>query len=69
MCRTNGRTAQLAAGFILWVSTPEAKFLNGKTVWANWDIAELKSMEKVIPTSGDLTIGLAGWPFAKENPT
>lgn len=58
------RIAQLVAGFTLWISKPEAKFLNGKTVWANWDIAELKAMQETISTTGKLTIGLVGWPFA-----
>ncbi|OTA54001.1 NAD(P)-binding protein [Hypoxylon sp. EC38] len=57
-------TPQLAAGFILWLTKPEAKFLKGKTVWANWDIDELKGMQEVISTSGELSIGLTGWPFA-----
>ncbi|XDG05841.1 hypothetical protein ABKA04_005456 [Annulohypoxylon sp. FPYF3050] len=57
-------TPKLAAGFMLWITKPEAKFLDGKTVWANWDVDELKGMQETISTSNDLTVGLVGWPFA-----
>ncbi|KAI1371221.1 NAD(P)-binding protein [Hypoxylon crocopeplum] len=62
-------TPQLAAGFVLWLTKPEAKFLNGKTVWVNWDIEELKGMKDSISTSGELTIGLVGWPFTARKAT
>ncbi|KAK8119870.1 NADP(+)-dependent dehydrogenase [Apiospora kogelbergensis] len=56
-------TPQLPAGFMLWITKPEAKFLNGKTVWVNWDVTELKAMKESITTTNKLNIGLAGWPF------
>ncbi|KAK7996564.1 hypothetical protein PG989_004604 [Apiospora arundinis] len=56
-------TPKLAAGFMLWITKPEAKFLSGKTVWANWDVTELKAMKETITTTNKLNIGLAGWPF------
>ncbi|KAK8135352.1 short chain dehydrogenase protein [Apiospora sp. TS-2023a] len=57
---------RLAAGFMLWVTKPDAKFLNGKTVWANWDVTELKAMRESISATGKLNIGLVGWPFTTE---
>ncbi|RYP63001.1 hypothetical protein DL771_009486 [Monosporascus sp. 5C6A] len=57
-------TPQLAAGFSLWVSKPEARFLNGKTLWSNWDIDELKGMQEEISSGTKLTYGLNGWPFS-----
>lgn len=75
-CRSNSsrltltyRIAQLVAGFILWISKPEAKFLNGRTVWANWDVTELKGMQEDISSSNELTIGLVGWPFTAQKST
>ncbi|KAK8050691.1 short chain dehydrogenase [Apiospora phragmitis] len=72
--RTSGATPdimpmdspRLAAGFMLWVTKPDAKFLNGKTVWSNWDVTELKAMKESISASGKLNIGLVGWPFTTE---
>ncbi|KAK7946712.1 uncharacterized protein PG986_011033 [Apiospora aurea] len=57
---------RLAAGFMLWLTKPDAKFLNGKTVWANWDVTELKAMRESISVTGKLNIGLTGWPFTAE---
>ncbi|RYP75173.1 hypothetical protein DL769_003869 [Monosporascus sp. CRB-8-3] len=57
-------TPQLAAGFSLWVSKPEARFLNGKTLWSNWDIDELKGMQEEFSSGPKLTYGLNGWPFS-----
>ncbi|RYP50623.1 hypothetical protein DL768_003905 [Monosporascus sp. mg162] len=57
-------TPQLAAGFSLWVSKPEARFLNGKTLWSNWDVDELKGMQEEISSGTKLTYGLNGWPFS-----
>ncbi|KAK8014315.1 hypothetical protein PG990_007611 [Apiospora arundinis] len=57
---------RLAAGFMLWVTKPDAKFLNGKTVWSNWDVTELKAMRESISATGKLNIGLVGWPFTTE---
>jgi hypothetical protein len=43
--------------------SPEACFLKGKFLWANWDVDELKAQAKEIEASTQLSIGLVGWPF------
>jgi hypothetical protein len=35
--------AELAGHFTLWLASPEASFLNGRCVWANWDVDEMKA--------------------------
>lgn len=34
--------------FAVWLASPEADFLNGKFVWAQWDVDELIGMKKRI---------------------
>lgn len=46
---------------MVWVASPEAEFLNGKLVWANWDVEELKASKEKIMAGPALTIGLNGW--------
>lgn len=48
----------LGSYFVVWCTSPAAAFLNGRFVWANWDINELKNMEKSIVDEGKLTFGL-----------
>ena len=55
-------TVELPASFIVWVSSPEARFLNGKFVWSHWDVEELKAMAKEIESTDKFTLGLLGWP-------
>ncbi|OKL62460.1 hypothetical protein UA08_02908 [Talaromyces atroroseus] len=57
-------TVQLPAHFLLWMASPEAGFLNGRTVWANWDVDELKAMAAKIEAGRLMTVGLEGWPFS-----
>ncbi|KAM7185870.1 hypothetical protein V8F33_012136 [Rhypophila sp. PSN 637] len=56
----------LPADFLVWVASPEAKFLNGKVVFAAWDVEELKSREKEIvgsnPFNGELFVNFSGFP-------
>jgi len=63
----DGRTGQepwyddveLPGAFAVWLASEEARFLNGKFVWANWNVEEL--MERRGETEGDervLTMGL-----------
>ncbi|KAL8842835.1 MAG: hypothetical protein Q9176_002471 [Flavoplaca citrina] len=54
----------LPAHFMLWLSSPEAAFLNGKLVWANWDVGDLKAVGSKLQGSSQLTIGVGvdGWP-------
>ncbi|KAF4445472.1 hypothetical protein F53441_10814 [Fusarium austroafricanum] len=43
--------AALAAQFVVWLASPEAEFLKGKFVWANWDVDELKARADEIKNS------------------
>jgi hypothetical protein len=51
---------------LVWVASSEAKFLNGKLVFASWDVEELKAREKEIvggpPGTGELWLGFQGFP-------
>jgi hypothetical protein len=40
--------------------SPEARFLDGKFLWANWDVEELKTMAKEIVDSEKFSLGLVG---------
>jgi hypothetical protein len=53
----------LPAAFHVWLTSPEARFLKGKYLWANWDVDELKAKAKEIESGSFLNIGLVGWPF------
>lgn len=45
--------------FSVWLASPEAEFLNGRFVWAQWDVDELISLkEKVAADPSYLTISL-----------
>jgi hypothetical protein len=57
----------LPGSFNLWLASPEARFLKGKFLWANWDVDELKARAKEIESSAQLSIGLTGWPFGDPN--
>lgn len=64
---TNGQLiiiVQLPAHFLLWMSSPEASFLNGRSVWANWDVDELKGQAEQIKEGVQMTAGINGWPYA-----
>jgi hypothetical protein len=50
----------LAASFTVWLTSPEAKFLKGKFVYANWDVEELKERATEIENSDMLLQALAG---------
>ncbi len=54
-------TVDLPAWFAVWLASPEAAFLNGKYVWSNWDVDELKAMAPEIESSDRFTHGLLGW--------
>lgn len=53
--------AALAANFSVWATTPEAEFLNGKFLWVNWDVEELKKQKKDIVENHKLQFSLAGY--------
>lgn len=49
----------LPAHFALWLAGPESGFLNGRYVWAHWDIDELIALkERLAKDPAFLTIGL-----------
>jgi NAD(P)-dependent dehydrogenase (short-subunit alcohol dehydrogenase family) len=53
---------ELPGDFVVWVLSPEGRFLNGRFVWANWDVDELKADEKAILADPKrFTINLKGW--------
>jgi hypothetical protein len=51
-------SVDLAAHFVVWCTSPAAGFLNGRFVWANWDVDELKMKEASIYEERKLTFGL-----------
>ena len=53
----------LPSSFSVWLASPEARFLKGKFLWANWDVDELKAEAKELEAGTRLNIGLGGWPF------
>jgi hypothetical protein len=61
---TNCFVADLCADFLVWLTQPKTKFLNGKMVWANWDVEELEARAGEIQSSATMTVGVAGWPFS-----
>lgn len=48
---------------MVWLTSAEADFLNGRSVWANWDVDELKAKANEINSGLLLTAGVYGWPF------
>jgi hypothetical protein len=46
---------------MVWAASNEAKFLNGKSVWANWDVDELKAERDSILGTEKFTLGLLRW--------
>lgn len=54
----------LSASFMVWLASGEARFLNGKFLWANWDVEELKARKEEVQNSQYLSLGLIQWPFA-----
>lgn len=55
----------LPAHFLVWLSQPKTKFLNGKMVFANWDVDEMCAKAEEIKSTEMLTLGYVGWPFMK----
>ncbi|PWY96632.1 putative NADP(+)-dependent dehydrogenase [Aspergillus sclerotioniger CBS 115572] len=56
-------SVNLPADFTVWLASPEAAFLNGRQVWANWDVEELKAKGEEIKNGMELMAGVYGWPF------
>ncbi|CZR63830.1 related to peroxisomal short-chain alcohol dehydrogenase [Phialocephala subalpina] len=57
---------ELPADFVVWAVSPEANFLNGKFVWAHWDIEDLQAMSQKIEGTEKFTFGLLGWDGLEE---
>ncbi|KAL3472085.1 hypothetical protein BJX99DRAFT_249898 [Aspergillus californicus] len=53
----------LPGHFAVWLASQDAAFLNGRYVWANWDVDELKEKAAEIQSGQLLTAGIQGWPF------
>lgn len=54
---------RLPAHFLVWMASPEASFIRGRSVWANWDVDELKALEPKITGGGLFTSGMNNWPY------
>ncbi|KAF4432010.1 Short chain dehydrogenase citE [Colletotrichum fructicola] len=50
----------LPSDFLVWAASQEAAFLNGKFVFANWDVEELKASAGKIEGDADLSLMLRG---------
>lgn len=55
-----GNIAALPGDFCVWLASPEAKFLKGKYLWANWDVDQMMERAKDIQESLLLNITLDG---------
>jgi hypothetical protein len=53
-------TPELAGAVSVWLSTPEARFLNGRYTTANWDVGELVKRREEIVERNLLTVKLGG---------
>ncbi|KAL4942564.1 hypothetical protein BDV06DRAFT_222085 [Aspergillus oleicola] len=53
-------SVDLPANFAVWLASKEASFLNGRLVWANWDVDELKARADEIQSGLLLTAGVLG---------
>ncbi|OAP62042.1 hypothetical protein AYL99_04245 [Fonsecaea erecta] len=53
-------SVNLPAHFAIWLASPEAEFLKGRLVWANWDVDEMKSRKDEIIEKDLLRIELTG---------
>lgn len=54
------RLADLVAGLMVWLASPEASFMKGKFMWANFDVDEMKQRAAEIEEGSDLRLGLLG---------
>ncbi|KAL2276501.1 hypothetical protein FJTKL_00815 [Diaporthe vaccinii] len=53
--------AELPGDFVVWAVSPEARFLNGRFVWVNWDVDELKNdRDEILSNPHKFTLGLVG---------
>jgi len=54
--------SKLPAHFVIWASSKEAAFANGKFLSVNWDVEELKTNPKFTEDPFYSTAGLVPWP-------
>ncbi|KAH8678450.1 hypothetical protein BX600DRAFT_532354 [Xylariales sp. PMI_506] len=53
---------ELSADFAVWAVSSEARFLNTRMVFANWDVDEIKADAEAIAANPErFTVGLIGW--------
>ena len=64
LVNNRGDAVELSGDFAVWLASQEAAFLNGRYVWANWDVDELKAKAGEIQAGQQLTAGILGWPFS-----
>ncbi|KAK4160559.1 hypothetical protein QBC43DRAFT_245228 [Cladorrhinum sp. PSN259] len=55
-------TVQLPAHFLVWLASPEAAFLRGRSAWANWDVEELKAQKEKYTQGLFMAAGFKGLP-------
>ena len=55
----------LPAHFLVWFASPDAAFLKGRFVFANWDVEQLKEKRAEVESGMDLTANVLGLPFTK----
>jgi hypothetical protein len=53
---------ELPASFLVWTASQEARFTDGKILWCNWDVTELKQLKDKIEGTDLLTTGMIGFP-------
>ncbi|KAM0522523.1 hypothetical protein ACHAPE_002114 [Trichoderma viride] len=52
----------LMANFAVWLAGPDSDFLNGRFVWANWDVEELiAAKDKIAANPEQLRVIVGGW--------
>jgi hypothetical protein len=51
---------------MVWLASPEAVFLKGRYLWANWDVDELIRRKKEIEEGTMFNLHLDGWPFGQK---
>jgi hypothetical protein len=54
----------LPADFMVWAVSQDAAFLEGRMIWCNWDVDELKAKkDKIMADPGYMSLGMIGFPF------
>lgn len=53
-------TPELVGGVCVWLSSPAAKFLNGRCMSVNWDVEELLARQDEVVNNNELKFTLTG---------